>query len=103
MNNILGVSYPIDENVKSQLRQLPELAKRISLSEPYRSKLEIVRVLGNAHYERIRKLLEFLEQSGSTMGWLVDEVLIRLIPCNFAEGFLSCIWPAISQIACLMA
>jgi hypothetical protein len=73
MNNISGVSYPVDQGVREELCRFPGLASVISLSECDRSNLEIVRLLGNAHYGHIRKLLDFLEKSIPVAGSIVHE------------------------------
>ena len=94
MNNIPGVSYPIDQFTESQLRKLPYLYNRLSLPESGRSDLEIVRLLGNAHYEHIQHLLEFLNRSVLVAGSLVDEVLKQTDPMEFggrlSELYLFC-------------
>lgn len=84
MNNIPGVSYPIDENVRDQLRQRPALARLISLRESDRSNLEIIRLLGNTQYGHIRDLHEFLEKSVPVANALVDELLKQTDPMEFA-------------------
>lgn len=83
MNNISGVSYQIDQSVRSQLCKLPHLSGQLSLPDADRSDLEIVRLLGNAHYEHIQHLLEFLNRSVLVAGSLVDEVLKQTDPMEF--------------------
>ena len=83
MNNIPGVSYPIDEYVRCQLKQLPALADRISLPDTDRSSLEVVRLLGNTHYSHIRELLEFLNNAMPIAGSLGHEVCRETDPMQF--------------------
>jgi hypothetical protein len=75
VNNIPGVSYPIDENVRSQLSALGELAQRFQLPRSDRSNLEIVRLLGNASYSHIMDTLMLLNSCIPIAGKLVDEIL----------------------------
>lgn len=94
MNNIPGVSYPIDQAVRDQLCNLPDLSRQFSLPESDWSGLEIVRLLGNAHYKHIRLLLEFLDKSVLVAGSLVDEILKQNDPMQFggrlSELYLFC-------------
>lgn len=83
MNKIPGVSYPIDQSAKNQLCKLPHLSGRFSLPDSDRSDLEIVRLLGNTHYEHIQDLLEYLDGSVLVAGPLVDEILKQTDPMEF--------------------
>lgn len=56
------IRYPITSEVRNALQRFPRIAERIGKKFPSsgRSELEMVRLLGNTHYEHIESLLASL-------------------------------------------
>ena len=71
------IRYPITSEVQNALRRFPRIAQRIrnKLPSSGRSKLEIVRLLGNAHYEHIEALLSFVDDNLPASGSIGERVL----------------------------
>lgn len=94
MKKIPGVSYPIDQDIRGELARFPRLARRISLPSTSRSDREIIRLLGNTHFEHVRALLEFLDRAPSATNPLLDEIVKQTDPmelnARIAELYLFC-------------
>ncbi len=71
------IRYPITNEVQSALERFPRIAERIQGQLPAsgRSGLEIVRLLGNTHYEHIEALLAFINDRLPTSGSIGQRVL----------------------------
>ena len=71
------IRYPITNEVRNALQRFPRIAERIGKKLPSsgRSELEIVRLLGNTHYEHIEDLLAFVDNNLPTSGSIGKRVL----------------------------
>ena len=71
------IRYPITSEVRSALQRFPRIAERIGKKLPSsgRSELEMVRLLGNTHYEHIEALLAFMESKLPPSGSIGKRVL----------------------------
>ena len=56
------LSYPITQDVHDARRRFPEIDRAVNIPYSDRSELEIVRVLGNTHYEHLEQLLILLNK-----------------------------------------
>lgn len=73
----MAIRYPITSEVQNALERFPRIAEQIrgKLPESGRSNLEIVRLLGNAHYEHIEALLAFIDDRLPASGSIGKRVL----------------------------
>ena len=73
----MAIRYPITNEVQNVLERFPCIAKGIrgKLPASGRSKLEIVRLLGNTHYEHIEALLAFINDRLPASGSIGQRVL----------------------------
>ena len=64
------LSYPINDNVREALKRFPNIARLVMDKMPGsgRSKLEIVRLLGNTHCPNIEQTLHTSERTASIVG-----------------------------------
>ncbi len=71
------IRYPITSEVQSALQRFPRIAERIGSELPTsdRSELEIIRLLGNTHYEHIEALLAFIDDNLPASGSIGKRVL----------------------------
>ncbi|MXW63761.1 MAG: hypothetical protein F4Y00_06175 [Bacteroidetes bacterium SB0662_bin_6] len=71
------IRYPITNEVRNALQRFPRIAEEIRSKLPGsgRSELEIVRLLGNTHYEHIEALLAFIDDKLPTSGSIGKRVL----------------------------
>ena len=71
------IRYPITSEVRNTLQRFPRIAERIGKKLPSfgRSKLEIVRLLGNTHYGPIEALLAFIDDKLPASGSIGKRVL----------------------------
>lgn len=79
------ISYPITQAVRDAQDRFPRIALGIALPKQGRSPLEIVRLLGNTHFEHVRRLLEFLEQVLPASGPLGARLLQQTDPFQFSQ------------------
>lgn len=57
----MKIEYPISDEVKRNIREYPEIGKRLNIpADDEKSQLEIVGLLGNTHYDHIRAVKAYL-------------------------------------------
>ncbi len=71
------IRYPITREVRNALQRFPHIAERIGSKLPTsgRSELEMARLLGNTHYERIEAILAFIDDKLPASGSIGKHVL----------------------------
>lgn len=80
------ISYPVTEGVASGLSRYPNIAARLSLSGVDRSELEIIRVLGNLHYEGLTSLAALVDGDLPLAGPIGVRLLQAKDPFEFAQS-----------------
>jgi hypothetical protein len=55
------LSYPVTPESRAALARFPQIAKAVQIPATGRSELEVVRLLGNTHYDHVDRLLSFIE------------------------------------------
>lgn len=80
------VKYPISDEVNNALTEYPDIASSIHIPSEGHSELEIVRLLDNQQYLRIKKLTTFIEKSLPFAGEIGKKVLDCKDPFQFAQA-----------------
>lgn len=80
------VFYPLSDVVKVALIEFPIIASRIAVPEKGFSDLEIIRLLDNQHYPRIKALTSFIESSLIDAGDIGKRVLDCKDPFQFSQA-----------------
>ena len=74
----------MNEAVQSALNRFPNIEKRLRLGGQERSELEIVRLLGNTHYEKIQQLVGLIDTHLGLVGDIIGKNLLHQNdPLNF--------------------
>ena len=77
------LSYPITQNVYDAIQRFPEIDGAVNLPYSGRSELEIVRALGNTHYEHLERLLILLDKHLPSSGTIGKRVVQQTDPIEF--------------------
>ena len=82
------LSYPINDNVRETLRRFPNIARLVmdKMPESGRSKREIVRLLGNTHYENIEQTLTLLNKWLPSSGSIGKRIVQQTNPFEFEQA-----------------
>ena len=82
------LSYPINDNMRETLKRFPNIARLVLDKMPRsgRSKLEIVRLLGNTHYENIEQVLTLLNKWLPSSGSIGDRILHQTDQFEFEQA-----------------
>lgn len=80
------LSYPITQNVHDAIQRFPEIGRAINIPYSGRSRLEIVRVLGNTHYEHFEKLLILLNKHLPSSDAIGKRVVQQTDPIQFEQA-----------------
>ncbi len=79
-------SYPISEDVRHALLNYPRIAGSLNIPIAGRSHLEIVRVMGNLHYDHCERLAQFIDDLVPVSGDIGRKVLAAADPFQFAQA-----------------
>ena len=82
------LSYPINDNVRETLKRFPNIARLVSneMLGSGRSKLEIVRLLGNMHSENIEQTLTLLNEWLLSSGSIGKRIVQQTDPFEFEQA-----------------
>ena len=80
------LSYPITQNVHDMIQRFPEIDRAVNIPYSGRSELEIVRVLGNTHYEHLEQLLILLNKHLPSSGIIGKRVVQQTDPIQFDQA-----------------
>ena len=82
------LSSPINDNVRETLKRFPNIACLVSneMLGSGRSKLEIVRLLGNTHYENIERTLTLLNEWLLSSGSIGKRIVQQTNPFEFEQA-----------------
>ncbi len=80
------LSYPITQDVHDAIQRFPEIGRVINIPCSGRSELEIVRVLGNTHYEHLEKLLILLNKHLPSSDTIGKRVVQQTDPIQFEQA-----------------
>ncbi len=80
------ISYPITHEVHDAKHRFSEIRDRVCIPSSGRSKLEIVRVLGNTPYEHLDQLLILLNKHLPRSGDIGKRVLQQTDPLQFKQA-----------------
>jgi hypothetical protein len=81
-----GVSYPISDEVMQARTRFPNIAARVPLRAGRRCRREIVRLLGNTHYDHIAQLLAFIDRAINRTGPISHRVLVSQDPFQLNQA-----------------
>ena len=82
-----SITYPIDEGVQEALGRFKGIASRLHLGKRLRSEREVVRLLGNTHYDRIERSLACLNSLLPVAGPIGTRVLQASDPIQLEQAF----------------
>ena len=80
------LSYPITQNVHDLIQRFPEISRAINVPYSGRSEREIVRVLGNTHYEHLEQLLILLNKHIPSSGTIGKRIVQQTDPLQFEQA-----------------
>lgn len=80
------LNYPITEVVRDAMQHFPIIARAVTILESDRSELEIVRLLGNTHYDHIQKLLKFMNTHLPSSGAIGKRIVQQTDPFQFKQN-----------------
>ena len=80
------LSYPITQSVHDARQRFPEIDRAVNIPYSSRSELEIVRVLGNTHYEHLEQLLILLNKHLPSSGTIGKRVVQQTDPIQFEQA-----------------
>ena len=80
------LSYPITQDIHDARRRFPEIDRAVNIPYSGRSELEIVRVLGNTHYEHLEQLLILLNKHLPSSGTIGKRVVQQTDPIQFEQA-----------------
>ena len=78
--------YPINEDVYDAMQRFPIVASTAKIPYSGQSELEIVRVLGNTHYEHLERLLILLNKYLPSSGIIGKRVVQQTDPTQFEQA-----------------
>ncbi|MYD59631.1 MAG: hypothetical protein F4W91_01185, partial [Gemmatimonadetes bacterium] len=78
--------YPINEDVYDAMQRFPIVASTAKIPYSGQSELEIVRVLGNTHYEHLEQLLILLNKHLPSSGTIGKRVVQQTHPIQFEQA-----------------
>lgn len=78
-------SYPITDDVLAACQRFPALSASFDVSGQTRSRLEIVRLLGNTHYQHVDECLALLDRIFAALGPIGRRLLQQTDPFQFNQ------------------
>ena len=80
------IDYPITGGVRKAIQKFPAISHTVAIPKSGRSKLEIVRLLGDTHYGNIKNLLSFLNSHIQSSGQIGKRIVQQTNPFAFEQA-----------------